>query len=91
MCHATGANSNFGLIAIVRTNRMSCIMLKIVKEPKLNSRLFPCSLKQIMIACLVLFSLFRCRCVVMLKFIRVDGLDCGSRLRIFRLGDLNLG
>jgi hypothetical protein len=31
---------NFGLIAIVRTNRTSCIMLKIEKEPKLNSCLF---------------------------------------------------
>jgi hypothetical protein len=68
MCHATGANSEFWLECLVRTNRTSCIMLKIVKEPKLNSRLFPCSLKQIVIACFVLFSLFRRRCVVMLKF-----------------------
>jgi hypothetical protein len=71
MCHATGANFEFWLDAIVRTNRTSCIMLKIVKEPKLNSRLFPCSLKQIMIACFVLFSLFRRGCVAMLKFSRI--------------------
>jgi hypothetical protein len=62
--------SNFGLNAIVRMIRTSCIMLKVIKEPKLNSRLFPCSLKQIVIACFVLFSLFRRKCVAMLKFKR---------------------
>jgi hypothetical protein len=71
MCHATGANFGFWLDCLVRTIRTSCIMLKVVKEPKLNSRLFPCSLKQIVIACFVLFSLFRCRCVAMLKFNRL--------------------
>jgi hypothetical protein len=71
MCHATGSNSEFWLDCIVRTNRTSCIMLKIEKEPKLNSRLFPCSQKQVVTACFVLFSLFRCRCVVMLKFNRI--------------------
>jgi hypothetical protein len=45
MCHATGANFEFWLDCLVRTHRTSCIMLKIEKEPKLNSRLFPCSLK----------------------------------------------
>jgi hypothetical protein len=45
MCHATGANSEFWLDCLVRTNRTSCIMLKVVKEPKLNSCLFPCSLR----------------------------------------------
>jgi hypothetical protein len=41
MCHATGANSEFWLDCLVRTNMTSCIMLKkIEKEPKLNSRLF---------------------------------------------------
>jgi hypothetical protein len=40
MCHATGANSEFWLDCLVKTNRTSCIMLKIEKEPKLNSRLF---------------------------------------------------
>jgi hypothetical protein len=71
MCHATGANFEFWLEnAIVRTNRTSCIMLKVMKEPKLNSRLFPCSLKRIVIVCFVLFSLFRRRCVAMLRFNR---------------------
>jgi hypothetical protein len=51
MCHATGANSEFWLDCLVRTNRTSCIMLKVMKEPKLNSRLSPCSLKQIVIVC----------------------------------------
>jgi hypothetical protein len=68
MCHATGANFEFGLGCLVKTHRTSCIMLKVMKEPKLNSRLFLCSLKQIVIACFVLFSLFRRRCVAMLKF-----------------------
>jgi hypothetical protein len=45
MCPATGANSEFWLDCLVRTNRTSCIMLKIEKEPKLNSRLFLFSLK----------------------------------------------
>jgi hypothetical protein len=71
MCHATGANSEFWLDCLVRTNRTSCTMLKIVKEPKLNSCLFPCSLKSMVLACFVLSSLFRCRCVAMLKFSRI--------------------
>jgi hypothetical protein len=31
MCLATGANFELGLDCLVRTNRTSCIMLKIVK------------------------------------------------------------
>jgi hypothetical protein len=46
---------------------------------------------KIVTAYFILFSLFRCKCVVRLKFSRIDGLDCASRPRIFRLGDLNLG
>jgi hypothetical protein len=34
MCHATSANFEFWLDCLVRTNRMSCIMLKVVEEPK---------------------------------------------------------
>jgi hypothetical protein len=45
MCHATGANSEFWLECLVRTHRMSCIMLKVVGEPKLNSCLILCSLR----------------------------------------------
>jgi hypothetical protein len=45
MCHATGANSEFWLDCLVRTNRTSCIMLKVVEEPKLNSYLFLCPLR----------------------------------------------
>jgi hypothetical protein len=71
MCHSTGANFEFWLDCLVRTHRTSCIMLKVMKEPKLNSCLFPCPLRYNSDACFVLFSLFRCRCVVMLKFNRI--------------------
>jgi hypothetical protein len=57
MCHATGTNSEFGWNAIVRTNRTSCIMLKVMEEPKLNSYLFPCSLSKIVNVCFVMSSL----------------------------------
>jgi hypothetical protein len=36
MCHATGANSEFWLECLVRTNRTSYIMLKVMVKPKLN-------------------------------------------------------
>jgi hypothetical protein len=68
-CHR--ANSEFWLECLVRTIGTSCIMLKIAKGPKLNSSAFVLSKGRIVIACFVLFSLFRCRCNVMLKFIRV--------------------
>jgi hypothetical protein len=45
MCHATGANFGFWLERLVRTNRTSCIMLKVVEEPKLNSYMFSFSLR----------------------------------------------
>jgi hypothetical protein len=46
MCRATGANFEFWLECLVRTNRTSCVMLKVVEEPELNSCLFPYSLRQ---------------------------------------------
>jgi hypothetical protein len=39
MCHATDANFEFWLECLVRANRTSCIMLKVMEEPKLNSYL----------------------------------------------------
>jgi hypothetical protein len=57
MCHATGANFEFWLECLVRTNRTSCIMLKVMEEPKLNSCLFPYSLRQNSDSMFVLCSL----------------------------------
>jgi hypothetical protein len=34
MCHATGANFEFWLECLVRVNRTSCIMLKVMEKPK---------------------------------------------------------
>jgi hypothetical protein len=45
MYYATSANLEFCLECLVRKNRTSCIMLKVVEGPKLNSYLFPCSLR----------------------------------------------
>jgi hypothetical protein len=57
MCHATGANSEFWLDCLVRTNRMSCIMLKVMEEHKLNSVCFRALQGKIVAVCFVLFSL----------------------------------
>jgi hypothetical protein len=46
MCHATGASFEFWLERLVRMNRTSCIMLKVMVKPKLNPYLFPRSLRQ---------------------------------------------
>jgi hypothetical protein len=45
MCLATGANFDFRLDCIVRTNRTSCVMLKVVKILELNPYSFMCSLR----------------------------------------------
>jgi hypothetical protein len=45
MCHATGANFEFWLEGLVRTHRMSCIILKVVEKPKLNPYRLTCSLR----------------------------------------------
>jgi hypothetical protein len=40
MCHATGANFEFRVECLVRMNRTSSIMLKVMVKPKLNPYLF---------------------------------------------------
>jgi hypothetical protein len=65
MCHATGTNSEFSAECLVRTNRTSCIMLKVGEDSKLNSGLFPCSLRHNSDSVFVLSSLSS-----------VDGLLC---------------
>jgi hypothetical protein len=45
MCLATGTNFEFWLDCLVRMNRTSCIMLKVVENLKLNPYLFMCSLR----------------------------------------------
>jgi hypothetical protein len=46
MCLATGANFEFWLDCLVRTNKMSCIMLKVAEKLKPNPYLFVCSLQK---------------------------------------------
>jgi hypothetical protein len=70
MCHATGANSEFWLECLVRTNRTSCIMLKVVEEPK--TELMTVSvLSRIVIVCFVLSSLSSVDVLLCINFIRI--------------------
>jgi hypothetical protein len=70
MCHATGAKSEFWLECLVRTNRTSCIMLKVVEEPK--TKLMTVSvLSRIVIVCFVLSSLSSLDVLLCINFIRV--------------------
>jgi phage terminase large subunit-like protein len=45
MSHAADTNFEFWLEGLVRTNRTSCIMLKVMEEPKLNPYRVICSLR----------------------------------------------
>jgi hypothetical protein len=45
MCLATSANFEFWLDCLVRKNRTSYIMLKVLEKLKLNPYLFMCSLR----------------------------------------------
>jgi hypothetical protein len=70
MCHATGANSEFWLECLVRTNRTSCIMLKVVEESK--TELMTVSvLSRIVIVCFVLSSLSSVDVLLCINFIRI--------------------
>jgi hypothetical protein len=70
MCHATGANSEFWLECLVRTNRMSCILLKVVEEPK-TELMIVSVLSRIVIVCFVLSSLSSVDVLLCINFIRV--------------------
>jgi hypothetical protein len=71
MCHATGTNSEFSAECLVRTNRTSCIMLKVGEDSKLNSGLFPCSLRHNSDSVFVLSSLSSVDGLLCINFIRI--------------------